>query len=92
MMLPRIRCALCGHRVELVECWRDERDLTLQLRVCCHGDSDSMELPLRDLADFDLVEQLRGQEGVAFATPRLDPPAGRFPATQPGENPCRTQP
>ncbi|SEK36328.1 hypothetical protein SAMN04515666_101328 [Bosea lupini] len=79
MMPPRIRCALCDRPVSEVEQWRNDASMTVRLRVFCHGDSDAMELPLHALADPDFADQLRNQEGVAFATARLDPPAGRSP-------------
>lgn len=80
MRLPSILCQRCGRTVDEIVSWRNEAKATVVMTVRCHGDEDSMELSHVDLADAGLVEQLRGQQGVAFATPRIEPAAGRLPA------------
>jgi hypothetical protein len=75
-MMPRILCARCGRSVERVECWRDEASCTTRLRVFCHGDQDSMELPWWLLAEDGFAAQIENQQGIAFATARLNPPPG----------------
>jgi hypothetical protein len=67
----RIRCAICNRPVDLVEQWRDHPSNAWRLRVLCHGDSDTMEIPPGLIDDAEAMEQIKSQEGVAFATERL---------------------
>lgn len=73
-----IRCAVCRRRADDV-CWREnEHDMSLHIRVRCHGAEQKMTV---DLLDHDLVRQLRGQVGVAFEPEPPGPP--QLPINQP---------
>jgi hypothetical protein len=71
MSLLRVRCAKCERPVDRIEQWETEADYRLEIRVFCHGDRETMSLSLYDVEDAEVVKQIKGQEGVAFATARL---------------------
>lgn len=79
--LPRVRCAICDKPVDRVVASYEVAPMCHVLTVQCHGDSESMRLEDYLLAEIgtDVARQIRSQEGVAFATKRIGPPA-RFNA------------
>lgn len=73
-----IRCAVCKKHADDVYWRENEHDMTLLVRVRCHGAEQTMTI---NLLDDDLVRQLRGQVGVAFKPEPPGPP--QLPINQP---------
>lgn len=70
MKLPRIRCARCNKPVDLVEVseYHDTDETIITAR--CHGAIESMAFSAASLLHMTnkQLDELRNQEGVAFAT------------------------
>lgn len=71
--IPRIRCAVCKRQVDIVEWWDGDRLGSRIIRAHCHGATDTMELSFFSLT-LDDLNQLKNQEGIAFATPAIAGP------------------
>lgn len=70
MKLPRIRCARCNKPVELVVVREDHDTGETSITARCHGASERMVFSAASLLHMTnkQLDELRNQEGVAFAT------------------------
>jgi hypothetical protein len=66
----RIRCAICDKMVDEVVEMFDDRTREVNLKVCCHGDTDYMQIP-SDMIIPMYIDQLKNQEGIAFSVKRI---------------------
>lgn len=62
--IPPIRCAVCDRPVERVHAEISELMHCIEITVWCHGETDSMQLTQRFLAEGE--EQIMREGGIAF--------------------------
>jgi hypothetical protein len=63
---PLPACAVCRKLVDRMQWAHSVDGMRLMLRVECHGETESMDLPMRDLMGAAI------QPGVAFAAKKIE--------------------